>query len=183
MPYIIYTDWVGLGQYDVRDVLIRGVGGSTAKMYFCPLWEGFRPEDSPEPTPYTPYFYVSPGLNRHYVGYFMYFLWRDYPWEVDWTPSATPDGPFEPGDADAAIVSDINCSWDTLIPGSTSWQYPELSSHSSIRVEGNAGDVGWVVPAGSFRDSNVLHGDGHVETRRKLKYYVKYKDSYEYYPY
>ncbi|MDP7399314.1 MAG: hypothetical protein QF541_20770 [Lentisphaeria bacterium] len=188
MPYIVYAE-VSYAPGDVRDALIEIAGGQGTDLYFCPLWRGYRPEDgvrlghTPE-TKYTGHFYAtSMHRNRHYVSYYMFFLlpnviiWPGYSDVImDWSHSENSKGPRVFGDAESAVLSDIN---GYSSPGDD-WTKPVPSGHNSAELssEEPAGTIswtgGWELP---FIDSNVLYGDGHVITRTTLENYYAYAGS------
>ncbi len=192
MPYIVYSE-ASYSPGDVRDALIEIAGNRGADMYFCPLWEGYRPEDgvrlghTPE-TKYTDHFYASDlHSNRHYVGYFMFFLlpdvirWPSGDVPMDFSHSENPEGPRVVGDPGSAILSDIN----GYVSAGEDWTKPVPSGHNSAAISNGfpAGTISWTDWELPFIDSNVVYGDGHVVTRGALEYYYAYDADTTIFPY
>ena len=120
-------------------------------------------------TQYSDNFFVHEN-GRHYVAYHMLFLVRDIPGfrTFDFSESGNPNGERPiPGDADSAIISDVNHWW--LGQPSDDWRYPSRSGHNSTPPPIPGWVVGYTSP---FLDSNVLFGDGHVLTRYECENYV-----------
>ena len=175
VPDIVY---MGL-QVDDRDPLLEIVGNQ-AGMYFCPLWSGLRPDDNflgGIPAEFEDHF-VMPfsHVTWNFVGYHMFFLLVEEgnEWKYDWSQSGNPEGPYEPGNAKAAIVSDIN---EFYYEGDD-WTEPLHTGHNGVSgALDPARWQGWT-PAGPFIDSNVLFGDGHALTRPRLEQYVSYSNNW-----
>lgn len=164
---IIYTDEVPVR--DNRDALvdIAGGHGSGKGLYFCPLWQWERPEDSPFENEYSDdFYYWGPAANRHSVGYNMFFLIYEPVFSWDWSYSGNPrdEGPYQPGESNAAIVADANVAYS-----GSDWEDPEYPAH--------------VGPDGRHAETNVLYGDGHAETHYELKNFVYRSHANTRYPY
>ena len=160
----VYSDYsAGLG-IDHRQNLIDIASNEAEDLYFCPLsW--MRPELSPTTNAYSAQFYVdnSLGQNAHMVSYGMYFLLHNASGLFDWSNSETPQGPYKPLDPRAAIVGDGNGA-ATIDTAPT----PPWTPHN--------GDGATPMP---FVNSNVLYGDGRVETHGiKLEHWVRRGTSY-----
>jgi len=149
-------------QPDRRPIFKEIAGGMPQKLMFCPI-AGQGPVDLPG-DPWSSYF-VATSISYE-VGYMMLILFE--PTWFSWTNSGNPDinsdgvsdGPYEPGHAEAAILSDAN------------WFHAPQCSQSPC---GSAHSPGEWEP--HFRDSNVLFGDGHVEIRSSLDYWATRLDS------
>ena len=107
----------------------------------------------------------SSGQQYHLIGYSVFFL-PDTSVSWDWTESGNPDitgdgqpdQPLEPGHADAAIISDMN--WAHPNQGNGTPYTPWGSPHTD-QVQGQP-----------FKESNVLFGDGHGQTRGHIQDFV-----------
>ena len=167
-PTVIYTLETmsdGSNVFDNRDNFVRIAGGNAKGLYYCPMWKWERPEDTdpslvpgPDGKDYSDYFFISPAMNRHSTGYFMYFMIIDSVFAWDWSNSGNPDGPYDPGVSTAAIIADVNATTPAIDGGT--WDNPAASGHASDRRPG------------VHVETNVLYGDGHVETHHALKHYV-----------
>ena len=157
---IIYTHEYGLSQYDCRDALvdIAGGPGGGKYLYFCPLYWQDGPEESEYENEYSDdLYYWGPGAaDRHSVGYNMFFLIHEETSIWDWTWSGNPrlEGPYVPGESRAAIVADSNG-----VHFGGDWRNPPWTGHPQDED-------------GNHVDTNVLYGDGHVETHYELRHYV-----------
>lgn len=181
MPTIIYTPEFGLSSppigFDNRRNLMEMVSGATKDIFFCPLWNQFRPEDSTTINEYSDYFYVynTAGGVRHCIGYTPLALFSTKISRIptDFTYSGNPDGgPPLPGDPNSAIFSDLQWDsplFDPLFPDDRpfDWRWPRASGHNSV-AGGPIDDIYY----DEFREGNCLYGDGHVVTRTECKNYV-----------
>ena len=170
-PNIIYTQEAGLNAIDNRPVLYEIAGKRAAELYFCPV-VGTSPADDVGTTPWSHEFGAMPIADRHGVNYSMFFLITESVpgWDWSWSNSGNPDtngdgqpdGPYEWGRSNAAVIADHNGYWP---PGGNSdpdnWDNPEWANHSGFVYEA------------PFRDSNVLFGDGHATVRSTLVNYVE----------
>ena len=108
----------------------------------------------------------------------MFFLSSDSPGRFDFSESGNPGGERpQPGDANSAIVADLNWFNYGRVPGYDEWWKPPGNAHGGAEA--------WTGPAqfAPFIDSNVLFGDGHVETRyEECENYVT-RNVTMYYPY
>ena len=186
MPYIIWDgEWAATcGWMDNRENLILVADQMSADLYYCPLWQAWRPEDNTFPDPYEDWFYTSLASARQntraWTGYSMFFLIdQDKPWAWDWSNSGDPDGPYEPGNPNAVVVADVNVWLGE--PWEGSWTKPLRSSHGSPKS--TYWDTPLVGPATEFYESNSLYGDAHVETRYECEYSVGYVGMRYYMPY
>ena len=181
---IYQTDW-GMGQYDNRQNLVDIVDGAAKDIYFCPLFEAYRPEDSPFINEWSDYFYVNAGGNRCYSGYYWPMFYHDL-LGPRWEESGNPQGGRPvPGDASSAIVHDIamdiDIPWfDVYFTRPFDWQHPRYSGHSSIGGGASGTYATW---SEEFYESNCLYGDGHVTTRTTLVNWVGVGGEPAYNPY
>ncbi len=155
---------------DGRVNFMQIAGDRPADLLWCPLYHQKGP--------------IYDGVDewsRHYLscrpqcwypaGYNIHFLFANNAVTWNWTNSGNPDtngdgnpdGPYEPGHSQAAIISDVNW-WD---PAQCSANGPETVCWS---VHNN---TPWS-SGGSMRvmDSNTLYGDGHAVTRSRLEYWI-----------
>lgn len=181
-PEHIYTEEYGLNVIDNRPVLYEIAGNRAAELYFCPVVGG-SPADNVVVTPWSHEFYTQTAADRHSVSYNMFFLITEAVpgWNWSWSNSGNPDtngdghpdGPYEWGRSNAAVMADGNVNWPSNANGGYpgDWNKPVWANHS-----------GWVYEA-PFRDSNVLFGDGHATLRSTLVNYVERLGNTGYYPY
>ena len=163
--------WLDVYPIDTREILKQIANGQGAEIYFCPVNTQPKPNKpetwgmwnyTPHPSPYQDQFITHPDNQRHTVDYMMWFMTAStFVWNNSGNPDINGDGisdpPIRPGDSDAAVVTDgaaTNTAWGDTVAGTS------LSAHT-----GNI--VG--VP---FRESNVLYGDGHVETHGTPEHWV-----------
>ena len=163
--------WLDVYPIDHREALKRIANGQGADVYFCPLNTNAKPNDprtwemwgyTPTPSPYQDQFITHPDNLRHTVDYAMWFMTAStFEWDNSGNPDLNGDGvadpPIEPGHSQAAVVTD-QAATNTAF-GDTVAQ-PTLSGHS-----GNI--IG--IP---FKESNVLYGDGRVETHGTPEHWV-----------
>ena len=162
----VYSNYsAGLG-IDHRRTLIEIAANEAEHIYFCPLsW--MRSEESLTTNAYSSYFFVdnTTGWNVHMITYGMYFLLHNDSGLFDWSNSETPDGPYKPLDPKAAVLGDGNGA-ATIDTAPT----PPWSPHNTIGSTG--------IPT-RFINSNVLYGDGRVETHGlRLEHWVRRGTSY-----
>ena len=167
----VYIVFESSSPVDNRQNLVDIATGASKDLYFCPLWGGARPEHSMVFGPYSDHFFVHAN-QRNYVGYNMLFLCDDFAgFTFDWSQSGNSGGgrPI-PGDSSSAVLSDIN--WWSINQASDDWRRPSFSGHSSTRDPTASDGTLVILSSGPFEDSNVLFGDGHVQTRVVLENYV-----------
>ena len=181
-PNIIYTQEAGLNAIDNRPALHEIAGSRSAELYFCPVVGG-SPADNVVVTPWSHEFYTQTAADRHSVSYNMFFLITEAVpgWNWGWANSGNPDtngdghpdGPYEWGRSNAAVIADGNVNWPSHSNGGYpgDWNKPVWANHS-----------GWVYEA-PFRDSNVLFGDGHAALRSTVVNYVERQGNTAYYSY
>ena len=167
---IIHTNEVGLNQWDNRQVLVDIVDGAAKDIYYCPLWTSWRPEQSRTINEFSDYFYVDDlgvGVGRHYAGYNMMFLMKDWAgYTFDWSESGNPKGERPiPGDANSAIIADLNL---LTYLGPIYGHSPSAGQFWEHAYYG--GD--WWITEDDFEESNILYGDGHVVTKHELQYSI-----------
>ena len=166
ISYALYVSW-----YDPVDNvpnLIRMAGGNT-DIYYCPLDPHPTPEDNELTSTYTDYFFGwqwggPTGQLTYSAPYSLWFLHTNGLFSWGWANSGNPDGkpPYDPFQPNTAIVTDANWA------GPYDWHDPPSPAHFT-------GD-------GKHAETNVLYGDGHVETHYEMKHYVT-RSSTEYCPY
>jgi hypothetical protein len=85
----------------------------------------------------------------------------------DWSASGNPrdEGPYEPGESEAAIVADANAAYYGL-----DWTDPDYPGHKPG-------------PDGRHAETNVLYGDAHAETHQELQNFVWRSSANTRYPY
>ena len=152
---------------DRRPIFNEIAGNRPADMLFCPLNSSSGPQLSTFINQWSDSFIVhnSSGWQYHLIGYSVFFL-PDTAVSWDWSQSGNPDitgdgqpdQPLEPGHSDAAIISDIN------------WANPSLGIGTPYTPWGTAHADG--LQGAPFQESNVLFGDGHGQTRGRIKNYV-----------
>ena len=155
--------WLDVYPLDHREALKRIANGQGYEVYFCPLNPAAKPNlpetwgvwnYTPTPSPYQDQFLTHPDNLRHTVDYAMWFMTAStFEWGNSGNPDLNGDGiadpPVDPGQSRAAVVAD-GAATNTAFGDTVA--LPTLSAHT-----GNI--IG--VP---FKESNVLYGDGHVET-------------------
>ena len=167
---VIYVErsW---GQYsgyhpDRRPVYKEIAGGRPGELFFCSLTLN-SPKRNIQETEWSNDFVIQKGNgNSHQIGYQMFTL--NVPGAFDWSQSGNPDidgdgirdGPYRPGDSDAAVISDGN--WTHSLP----WTTPQGSAHSGSLDNGQLAFT-------PHRETNVMYGDGHVETHGELQNAVR----------
>ena len=168
---IIYTHetndfWKTDNRQNLKDV----ANGATAQLYYCPLTTQ-SPAQNTLQGEWSDDYLLSPAASRHIVGYNMFFLIKENDWAGpwDWRNTNNPDldgdgrrdGPYEPGHSNAALIADLNTDYQISSGGCGTFDRPHYASHLGV-------DHGCAAPP----DSNVLYGDGHVETHGELEDYV-----------
>lgn len=166
--HIYDTRFGDSGVPDGRKNFLEIAGGRAGDLLWCPLM-----------IPQGPNYNGVDEWSRHYqscsgnvcwqpAGYLIYFLIPDsWNWAHSGNPDRNgdgiPDRPDEPGDPEAAIISDH------------SWWSPSQCSADGVTT------VCWSVhtsqpwPPGSSQrviDTNILYGDGHVVTRIRVQNWV-----------
>ena len=181
-PNVIYTQEAGLNAIDNRPALYEIAGKRAAELYFCPV-VGSSPADNVVTTPWSHEFGADSNHDRHSVGYNMFFLCTEAVpgWGWNWANSGNPDtngngqpdGPYEWGGSNAAVIADGNVNWPTSENGGYpgDWDKPVWANHSGH------------ISQAPFRDSNVLFGDGHAVLRSTLVNYVQRDPQTGYYAY
>ncbi|HOW71892.1 MAG TPA: type II secretion system protein [Phycisphaerae bacterium] len=176
-------------QPDIRRFLYLKAANKHAAILWCPLIKStyyFQPANSTENLPdeedrslWSKVFFVADvsrgyGGNPSYMmGYNLFAGMRagDYSGPYFWAESGNRSRDHEPQDAGYSqdvIVADVNESWPA-----EGWSTP-LKPYRSFHSENPEATPYQLldVPATRFMDSNAGFGDGHVETRRKIKNYV-----------
>ena len=149
-----------------RGTLIEGhviwkdiAAGVPEKVLFCPFSLS-RPVPMPDVDEWSVHF-IKTSISYE-VGYSLNLLLHQQ--YYDFADSGNPDldgdgvsdGPYEPGHSNSAIIADGQWLHASQCDAT---KYEVCGSvHSEMRAFGQP-----------FIDSNVLFGDGHVETRRKLE--------------
>ena len=148
---------------DRRPMFRDIAAGRPQDLWFCPFIE----------EQYLPVYDGKDEWTRHFircyqVGYLIMFVFdvSGFTWEESGNPDTNgdgvPDGPYQPGYSDAAIVSDSN------------WYHPpQCQANPPLTVCGSV-HSGARPPGGhtKFIDSNTLYGDGHAVTRNTLDYWA-----------
>ena len=144
-----------------RDVI---AGGRPRDLFFCPFFPGGPQFNSPKAaaSAYGKDFMIHGTNDLHEVSYSLWLLIDDDYWPFDWSHSGNPDidgdgvrdGPYRPGDSDAAVIGDDQ--WTMTPPGESAAKW----------------DLGGSTHGLPFQETNVLYGDGHSEIHGQLQHYL-----------
>ena len=162
-------------------------GGRPEDVLFCPFYKSLTsspPYDEKRHGPWGRHYQpcTSSGVCFMPGGYWLFFLFspKHFNWRNTNNPDldgdGIPDGPFEPGYANAGIMSDVN--WNDrrqckqiafkrgVRPTSTTREY---NRHVCWTVHNPVPD--WI-QGSKIMESNVLFGDGHAVTRNEVPEHV-----------
>ena len=156
---------------DRRPIFKEIASGIPEEVLFCPI-QGSRPTPR-QGIEWSRHYFVS--SISYETGYMMLLLLEPtwFTWENSGNPDldgdGLPDGPYEPGHADAAILSDGN------------WFHPPQCRDRRRKPGDDYKPCGsahgpWGVWEPRLFDSNVLFGDGHAVTRNTLEYWARRQD-------
>lgn len=176
---------------DIRRLLYYKAANRQASILWCPLISTsyyLQPKNSstapaltnPEDLSLWSKVYFVADASRGYGGNPSYVMGYNifagmqpgnYSGSYDWTYSGNLDRNQEPRDAgnpQDTIVADVNESWP-----STGWSTP-LKPYRTFHSEAPEATpyTMFDIPATRFTDSNSGYGDGRVETRKKIRFYV-----------
>ena len=146
-------------------------GGRPEDILFCPFVQ-FAPEydlSCNDQNEWSCHYVAT--THTYEVGYMMFLLFLEG--HFNWMRSGNPDidgngkrnGPYRPGDSDAAIITDLNWRWAQSCGNPKN--NPCFAMHTGLSSCHKPME---------FIDSNALFGDGHVVTRNAITNIVQRYD-------